>query len=340
MGRLWAAFQRLVWLVNVSSAALPLPAAVHGAPQHDSAISSTAAVCCHLNGLQGWEEKRQQAAAVTEAARAALVEEAQDKAVSRRAQRSGLGCVSGMCGAAESWELASCATVLIMTPTAGRAHVCPVPLQEAAAATLQEALGELQALEQEAEQVAAAAQAVPADARLEHEQAAGRLIASAVDAEERGSKAANQRFLAQSMCLAALSGGAEPAALALWQEEKAAAERQLHDAVHAVHLVLRRLHDGNQPPPLNNFGSDSDDDEEAERFRRFMAQANRREAGGGMGQLDLERQLEQQARLFMEQQGVAEGLLPQLLQWEDAPGAAGEEEEEEEEEGPPPVAGV
>lgn len=78
----------------------------------------------------------------------------------------------------------------------------------------------------------------------------------------RGRRATQDVLAARLLCLAALGGGAERAAAALWRRKEAAAMRALGDAQTAIEITLREaLNDEDEPPGLD-FHSDSDGEED------------------------------------------------------------------------------
>ncbi|PRW57790.1 BTB POZ domain-containing adapter for CUL3-mediated degradation 3 isoform B [Chlorella sorokiniana] len=198
---------------------------------------------------------------------------------------------------------------------------------------LQQARAELQARLQQSQQLAATARgAAPAQpaAQEEHVRAAYQLLDSATAADRRGSAAAKQRLDAETLRLAALGGGAEPAALALWAAEREAAKREL------ANLADARM------PALDDGESDSDGEEDAalaaanvQRFRAALEAAEA--AGGGAGALGQLNWLPQLAGL----DDMLGDDVPELEDEDGQPvgqpaprGAAGNEEED----GPPALA--
>lgn len=135
-------------------------------------------------------------------------------------------------------------------------------MQAEAEEALQEAQAELAELGRQAQQIAAALAGAPEEERRDRLLASVRMWPTLKEARDRGMRAARQRLRAQLLRLAALGGGAERAAGALWRQQKLKAVQELRRLHDAHSNALRRAFVGD--PDMPDLVQDPSDDEDGD----------------------------------------------------------------------------
>lgn len=210
--------------------------------------------------LQDLENQRLTVAAAIDGARAALLQEADEKEVrrarwpahSRQCRLHAAACSAAGCGAPHGGTRHCRSGRALRHLRFSTDLQCwrSRSMQAAAEEALEEAQAELRQLVQSARQLATEAAAAPAGGALEdeHGTAADRLRQSAVRAEERGVRAARRVQHARTLRLAALGGDAAPDTTTLWREDAGAVAQELREASRAVLVALVGLGGQDRPP--------------------------------------------------------------------------------------------